>query len=98
MLSVLDALLSLPIVSVNLAPSTEIEPVPDCVLLVGVNVAVYVVPLPERLPIAPPVTVTSLDTKFDDVSDSVKVRVSVWPDFSDPEPARVIVTVGAAVS
>ena len=36
-LSVLDAVLLLPMVSVNLAPATEIEPVPDCVLVVGVN-------------------------------------------------------------
>ena len=55
-------------------------------------------PLPERVPIAPPVTVTSLVTKFADVSDSVNVMVSVWPDFSDPEPARAMVTMGAAVS
>jgi len=46
----------------------------------------------------PPVVVTSVATKFVDVSESVNVIVSVWPDFSDPEPARVMVTVGAAVS
>jgi hypothetical protein len=72
-----DAVLSLPRVSVNVAPATEMEPVPDCVLLVGVNVAVYVVPLPAKLSMAPPVTVTSLEMKFDDVSDSVNVTVSV---------------------
>jgi hypothetical protein len=38
--NVLDAVLSLPFASVNLALATEIEPVPDCVLEVGVNVAV----------------------------------------------------------
>lgn len=38
-LSVLDAVLLLPMVSVNLAPATEIEPVPDCVFVVGVNTA-----------------------------------------------------------
>ena len=67
----------MPSVSVNLAPSIEMEPVPDCVLLVGVNVAVYEVPLPAKLPMVPPVTVTSLEMKFADVSDSVNVIVSV---------------------
>lgn len=46
----------------------------------------------------PPVTVISPSAKSDDASDSVNVSVSVWPDFSDPKPARVIVTVGAVVS
>ena len=46
----------------------------------------------------PPVVVTSVATKFEDVSDSVNVTVSVWPDFKEPEPARVMETVGAAVS
>ena len=94
----MDAALSLPSASVNVAPATEIAPVPVCVFVVGVNVAVYEVPLPERLPMEPPVVVTSVATKFVDVSESVNVIVSVWPDFSVPEPVRVIVTVGAAVS
>ena len=34
-------------------------------------------PLPVKLPIDPPVTVTSLEMKFDDVSESVNVMVSV---------------------
>ena len=46
----------------------------------------------------PPDVVTSVATKFEDVSESVNVMVSVWPDLSDPEPARVMETVGAAVS
>ena len=96
--SALDATLSLPSASVNVAPAIEIEPVPVCVFVVGVNVAVYEVPLPERLPIEPPVVVMSVATKFVDVSESVNVMVSVWPDLSDPEPARVMVAMGAAVS
>ena len=55
-------------------------------------------PLPERLPIEPPVVVMSVATKFVDVSESVNVIVSVWPDLSDPEPVRVMVAMGAAVS
>ena len=39
MLSVLDAVLLLPMASVNLEPATEIEPVPDCVLVDGVKTA-----------------------------------------------------------
>ena len=39
MVSVLEAVLLLPTVSLNLALATEIEPVPDCVLVVGVNTA-----------------------------------------------------------
>jgi len=88
----------LPSASVNVVPATEIEPVPVCVFVVGVNVAVYEVPLPERLPMEPPVVVTSVATKFVDVSESVNVMVSVSPDLRVPEPARVMVTMGAAVS
>ena len=40
MLSVLDALLLLPTVSVNVEPPTEIDPVPELIFGVGVNVAV----------------------------------------------------------
>jgi hypothetical protein len=40
MLSVLDAVLLLPTVSVNVEPLTEIDPVPELILGVGVNVAV----------------------------------------------------------
>ena len=47
---------------------------------------------------APPETVTSPTAKLVDDSDSVNVMVSVSPVPSDPEPARVIVTVGACVS
>jgi hypothetical protein len=40
MLSVLDAVLLLPTVSVNVEPLAEIDPVPELILGVGVNVAV----------------------------------------------------------
>ena len=40
MLSMLDAVLLLPTVSVNVEPLTEIDPVPELILGVGVNVAV----------------------------------------------------------
>ena len=49
-------------------------------------------------PMLPPLTVMSAEVKVLDASESVKVMVSVWPDFSEPDPARVMVTVGAAVS
>jgi hypothetical protein len=46
----------------------------------------------------PPVTVMSEAMKVLDASDSVKVMMSVWPDRSDVDPARVIATVGSRVS
>ena len=99
MLSVLEAVLSLPTMSVNVVPATEIEPVPDCVLVVGVNTTEYTVEeVVVSVPMLPPETVMSPSAKVEDASESVNVMVSVWPDFSDPEPARVMVTVGAAVS
>jgi hypothetical protein len=73
------------------------EAVPD-VLAVGVKVAVYVVPEPVNVDSAPPVVEMSPATKSDADSESVNVMVSVWPDFSDPEPARVMVTVGTTPS
>ena len=50
------------------------------------------------VPMLPPETVMSPAAKSDDASDSVNVTVSVCPDFKELEPARVMVTVGAAVS
>ena len=88
----------LPTVSVKVEPPTEMDPVPELVLVVGVKVAVYEVPLPEKLLIDPPDTLTSVEMKFADDSDSVNVIVSVSPDFNEPDPARVMVTVGARVS
>ena len=46
----------------------------------------------------PPVTVMSEAMKVLDASDSVKVMMSVWPDRSDVDPARVMATVGSRVS
>ncbi len=92
-------MLLLPGVSVNLAPATETEPVPDCVFVVGVNTTEYTVDdVVVRVPILPPVTVMSSAAKSDEASDSVNVTVSVWPDFTDPVPARVMATVGATAS
>ena len=50
------------------------------------------------VPMVPPVTVMSPTAKLDDASESVNVIVSVSPDLSEPDPARVMVTVGACVS
>ena len=88
----------LPTVSVKVEPPTEMDPVPELVLVVGVNVAVYESPLPEKLLIDPPDTLTSVEMKFAEDSESVNVIVSVSPDFNEPDPARVMVTVGARVS
>jgi hypothetical protein len=90
--------LLLPTVSVKVEPPTEMDPVPELVLVVGVKVALYEVPLPEKLLIDPPDTLTSVEMKFADDSDSVNVIVSVSPDFNEPDPARVTVTVGTRVS
>ena len=46
----------------------------------------------------PPDTVMSSAAKVEDASDSVKVKVSVWPDLSVPDPVRASDTVGAVVS
>ena len=46
----------------------------------------------------PPATAMSSTAKVLDASDSVKVIVSVWPDRSDVDPARVMATVGSRVS
>ena len=50
------------------------------------------------VPMVPPVTLMSPTAKLEDASESVKVMVSVWPARSEPDPARVMVTVGACVS
>ena len=95
----LDAVLLFPAASVNVAPATEIEPVPACVLDVGVNTTEYTVDDVEvNEESVPPETVTSPTTKSVAASESVKVMVSVWPDLSVPEPDRASDTVGASVS
>jgi hypothetical protein len=50
------------------------------------------------VPMLPPEIVMSSAANVVDASDRVNVIVSVWPDFRDPDPARVMVTVGAVVS
>jgi hypothetical protein len=96
---VLLAELLLPAASVNREVTTERVPVPEFVLAVGVNTAEYTVDdVVVRVPILPPATVMSSAAKLDEASDNVKVTVSAWPTVSNPEPARVKVTVGAVVS
>ena len=51
-----------------------------------------------KLVMVPPYLVTSVEMKFVEDSESVKVTVSESPDLRVPEPARVIVTVGTTVS
>lgn len=85
--------------SVKSPPATEIEPIPDCVLVVGVNTAVYTdEEVVANEPMVPPETVMSPTTKSGDASEMVKVNVSVCPDLRVPDPARDIETVGAVVS
>ena len=92
-------MLPLPAASVNLAAATEIEPVPDCVLVVGVNTTEYTVEdVVVSAPMVPPEKVMSAAVKVLDASESVKVMVSVWPDRSVVDPARVMATVGSRVS
>jgi hypothetical protein len=93
------AVFEFPVASVNVAPATEIEPVPDCVLAVGVNTTEYTVDeVVVSVPMVPPETVMSPTTKSVAASDNVKVIVSVWPDLSVPEPVRASETEGAVVS
>lgn len=93
------AVLLLPAASVNRVPATEMDPVPEFVFVVGVNTTEYTDDeVVVRAPIVPPVTVMSSAAKVVDASDNVKVTVSVSPNFSVPEPARVNDTVGAVVS
>ena len=92
-------MLPLPVASVNRAVATEMEPAPDWVLAVGVNTTEYTVDdVVVSAPMLPPETVMSAAVKVLDASDSVKVMVSVWPDRSDVDPARVMATVGSRVS
>ena len=92
-------MLSLPVASANVTPATDTDPVPELMFAVGVNTAEYSVDeMVVSVPMLPPDTVMSPTAKLDEASDSVNVTVSVWPDFKEPEPAREMVTVGAAVS
>ena len=92
-------MLTLPTVSVNAAPSTEILPAPESVFEVGVNTTEYTVDdVVVSAPMLPPETVMSPTVKVEDASERVNVMVEVWPDLSEPEPDRASKTVGAAVS
>ena len=92
-------MLPLPVASVNRAAATEMEPAPDWVFAVGVNTTEYTVDdVVVSAPMLPPETVMSAAVKVLDASESVKVMVSVWPDRSDVDPARVMATVGSRVS
>ena len=87
-----------PAASANAPIATEIAPVPDCVLAVGVNTAVYTVDDVADIDASvPPVAVASPVTKFVDGSDKVNVNVELSPDFNEAELAA-IETVGACVS
>jgi hypothetical protein len=94
---VLLAVLPLPAESVNALPATEIDAVP-VELAVGVKVAVYDVPEPEKDDNVPPETVTSPTTKSEEDSDNVNVIVSVWLAFNVPDPVRAIAMVGTTES
>ncbi|MBU3704773.1 MAG: hypothetical protein FGM42_10465 [Ilumatobacteraceae bacterium] len=67
---------------------TEIDAVPSAPA-VGVNVAEYETPEPEKPDNEPPATDTSPDPKVDDDSDNVKLTVTVPPAATVPEPERV---------
>ena len=73
-----DAVLLLPGASVNFALATEIELVPVCVFVVGVNTSEYTVDdVVVSVPMVPPEKVMSSAAKVEDASDSVNVIVSV---------------------
>ena len=93
------AVFEFPAASVNVAPATEMDPEPVCVLAVGVNTTEYTVDdVVVSAPMLPPETVMSSTAKVLDASDSVNVMVSVWPERSVPDPVRASDTVGASVS
>ena len=95
----MDAVLLFPAASVNFAPATEIEPVPDWVLVVGVNTIEYTVDdVVVSPPMLPPATVMSSAAKVEEASESVNVMVEVWVELSVPEPDRASDTVGTSVS
>ena len=89
----------LPVASVNLAAATEIEPVPDCVLVVGVNTTEYTVEdVVVSALMVPPEKVMSAAVKVEDASESVKVMVLFCLTPIGNEYERETVTVGARVS
>ena len=90
------ATLGLPAASVKAPASIATMPVPTSPA-VGVNVAVYVAPVPAKFVTVPPVTIRSASVKVVDDSLSLKVSTAVVPALS---VCRLLVTatVGGFVS
>ena len=75
-------MLGLPAVSVKAPPPMDKVAVPPFTAEVGVKTNVYCVgETATKVPTDPPVAVTSLNTKVDDASDKVIVKVEVCPIF-----------------
>jgi hypothetical protein len=91
------AVFTFPAGSVNVPIETVNVAVPDD-SVVGVYVAVYVVPDPDNVDNVPPVVVMSLAAKSVADSDNVNEMVAVCPAATVPEPERVMEIVGAVVS
>ena len=78
MLKTVDEVLSLPTVSVKVAASTEILPVPESVFVIGVNTTEYTVEDVEVSdPMLPPETAISPTAKVEEASERVNVMVDV---------------------
>ena len=96
-MNVSEAVFSLPTASVNTPAATLIVFVPSPL---GVKVAVYTDPLPDKEPIVPPDNVISVVTKF--VVTSLDVNVKGIDELFDVAPLvtvdEVIVIVGAVPS
>ena len=96
-MKVSEAVFSLPTASVNTPAATLIVFAPSPL---GVKVAVYTVPLPDKEPIEPPDKVISVATKF--VVASLDVNVSAIDESFDVVPLdtvdEVIVIVGLVLS
>ena len=90
------AALAFPAASVNL-PASMLTTPSAMLLSAGVNVAVYVVPVPLKLLRVPPLTVTSSSVKSAESSERVKVMVALSLAAS-ASSLVVIATVGAVVS
>jgi len=92
-----EAVFSLPTASVNTPAATLIVFAPSPL---GVKVAVYTEPLPDKEPIEPPDKLISVATKF--VVTSLDVNVKAIDDSLDVAPLvtvdEVIVIVGAVPS
>ena len=96
-MNVLEAVFALPTASSNTSAETLIDFAPSPL---GVKVAVYTDPLPEKDPIEPPDKVISVATKF--VVTSLDVNVKAIDDSLDVASLdtvdEVIVIVGSVIS